>query len=85
VERTQLFAEVLEAVDQLSWDEQEILVAIVQRRMAERGRQRLAAEIQEARREFAQGLCRPGRVDELIQEVAEFWDTHDLADFEERM
>jgi hypothetical protein len=69
MERTQPFAEVLEAVDQLSWDEQETLVAIVQRRMAERGRQRLAAEVQEARREFAQGLCRPSSVDELMNEI----------------
>src|SRR4051794_38004571 len=47
---TQLpFAEVLEAVDQLSAEEQETLVATVHRRIAERGRKRLAAEVQEAR------------------------------------
>jgi hypothetical protein len=69
VEGRQSFAEVLEAVDRLSWEEQETLVAIVQRRMAERGRQRLASEVQEARREFAQGLCRPSRVNELTNEI----------------
>ncbi len=46
MERSQPFAEVLEAVDQLSRDEQETLVAIVQRRMAERGRKQLAADVQ---------------------------------------
>jgi hypothetical protein len=53
MERTQPFAAVLEAVDQLSSDEQKTLVAIVQRRMAERGRKPLAADVQEARREAA--------------------------------
>ena len=69
MERRQSFAEVLEAVDQLSSDEQETLVAIVQRRIAERGRHRLAAEVQEARREFAQGLCQPSRADKLMNEI----------------
>ena len=49
MQHTQPFAEVLEAVDQLSTEEQETLVAIVRRRMAERGRKRLAADVQEAR------------------------------------
>ena len=69
MERIQPFAELLEAVDQLSADEQEILVAIVQRRMAARSRQRLAAEVEAARREFAQGLCRTSSVDELMNEI----------------
>ncbi len=67
MDRTQPFAEVLEAVDQLSSDEQETLVAIVQRRMAERGRMQLAADVQEAQGEFAAGLCstiHSGRIDE---------------------
>jgi hypothetical protein len=69
MERTQPFAEVLEAVDQLSSDEQETLVAIVQRRMTERGREQLDADVQEARREFAAGLCRPCTADELMNEI----------------
>jgi hypothetical protein len=69
MERSLPFAEVLEAIDQLSSDEQETLVAIVHRCIAERGRKRLTTEIQEAQREFAQGLCRTSGVDELMDEV----------------
>jgi hypothetical protein len=69
MEHVQLFAEVLEAVDRLSLDEQETLVAIVQRRMAERGRKLLAVDVQDARREFATGLCRPSSADELMNEI----------------
>jgi len=52
MEQLMPFREVLEAIDQLSLDEQETLLDIVQRRIAERGRKLLAAEIQEARQEF---------------------------------
>jgi hypothetical protein len=69
VERSLPFAEVLEAVDLLSTEEQEALVEIVHRRMAERGRKRLAAEVHEAQREFAEGRCRPSSADELMHEV----------------
>ena len=69
MECTLPFAEVLEAVDQLSSEEQETLVAIVQRRMAERGRKRLISDVQEAQREFAEGRCRPSSVDELMNEI----------------
>ena len=63
------FAEVLEAVDQLPMADQEILVEIVRRRVAERGRARLADEIQESQREFESGGCRAATVDELIGEI----------------
>ncbi len=69
MERSLPFAEVLEAVDQLSPEEQETLVEIVHRRMAERGRKQLTVEIQEAQREFAEGRCRPSTVDELMDEI----------------
>jgi hypothetical protein len=63
------FAEVLEAVEHLSPDEQEALLQIVRRRMAERGRKRLAAEIRRARKEFAQGRCKPATVEEIMREI----------------
>jgi hypothetical protein len=69
MDRSQPFAEVLEAVDQLTSEEQETLVAIVLRRISERGRKRLAADVQEARREFEEGLCRPSSADELMDEI----------------
>ncbi len=52
------FGEVVEAVDQLSPEEQEMLIALVRHRLVERERKRLLADVQEARGEFAQGSCR---------------------------
>jgi hypothetical protein len=63
------FAEVLETADQLSPDEQEELIAILHRRLAQAARQRLASEIQEARQEFAEGRCSPASPDELMREI----------------
>ncbi len=63
------FGEVVEAVDQLSPEEQEMLIALVRRRLGERERKRLLADVQDARREFVQGGCRTGTVDEIIQEI----------------
>lgn len=63
------FGEVLEAVDHLSQDEQLELVAILNRRLAQANRQRVAAEIQEARQEFAEGRCSPASPDELMREI----------------
>jgi hypothetical protein len=63
------FADVLEAADRLSPDEQEELIAILNRRLAQAARQRLATEVQEARREFAEGRCSPATPDELTREI----------------
>jgi hypothetical protein len=62
------FGEVLEAADRLSREEQEELIAILHRRPAQAARQRLAADVQEARQEFAEGRCRPTTPDELMRE-----------------
>ena len=69
MEQTLPFGEVLDAIDKLSQEEQETLLDIVQRRIAERGREMLAVEIQEARQEFAEGRCRPATVDDLMKEI----------------
>ena len=63
------FGEVLEAADHLSQDEQEELIAILHRRLAQAARQRLAAEIQEARQEFSEGRCSPATPDDLMREI----------------
>ena len=63
------FGEVLEAVDRLSPEEQETLMEIVHRRLAEQNRKRLVAEVQEARAEFAEGRCRPATADEIMAEI----------------
>lgn len=63
------FAEVLEAADHLSQEEQEELIAILRRRLTQAARQRLAAEIQEARQEFTDGRCLPATPDEVMREI----------------
>lgn len=63
------FGEVLEAADRLSPDEQEELIAILHRRLAQAARQRLAAEVREARQEFAEGRCSPATPEELMREI----------------
>ena len=66
------FADVLEAVDQLSIEEQMALVEIVRRRATERGRKRVADEAREAQREFGSGQCRTVTLDELMDEIRSF-------------
>ena len=61
------FGEVLEAADHLSHDEQEQLIAILHRRLAQAARQRLVAEVQEARQEFAEGRCSPATPGDLMR------------------
>ena len=67
--QTLLFGEVLDAADHLSTDEKEELIEILRRRLAEHGRQRVIAEVQEARQALAAGSCRPVSVDELMREI----------------
>ena len=68
---THSFNDVLEAVEELSFDEQETLVGIVRRRLAERRRAELVRDVQEASEEYRQGECRPITPDELIHEIQE--------------
>ena len=63
------FGEVLEAADRLSHDEQEELIDILHRRLAQASRQRLVAEIKESRQEFAEGHCLPTTPSELMREI----------------
>lgn len=63
------FAEALDAAEGLDADAQAELIAVLSRRLAERGRQRVAASVEEARREFAAGQCRPMTAAELLREA----------------
>lgn len=63
------FGEVLDAADHLSHDEQEELVGILHRRLAQSSRHRLVAEIKESRQEFAEGRCLPTTPGELMREI----------------
>jgi hypothetical protein len=63
--------EVLDAADKLSADEQQELIAIQNRRLAEAGGRRVAAEVRQARTEFAAGQCRPATAADLLREAGE--------------
>lgn len=67
---TQLtFHKVLSDVGQLSIDEQETLVDIVRRRLAELRRQHVIQDVEESRREFAAGRLKPMSVEEIMDEI----------------
>jgi hypothetical protein len=63
------FGEVLDAVAGLSAEDQSALVDIVRHRLVEQGRKQVAASIEEARKEFLDGQCRPVTIDQLRNEI----------------
>jgi ribose 1,5-bisphosphokinase PhnN len=63
------FADALDAAEQLDAEAQAELIAILSRRLAERGRERLADVVAQARREFAAGQCQPTTAEELLREA----------------
>lgn len=63
------FAEVLDAAEELDTEAQAELVAVLSRRLAERGRERVAATVAQARREFAAGQCQPMTAAEIVREA----------------
>ncbi len=63
------FADVLEAVEELSFDEREELIRILRNRSIEIKRNQLKKEIDDAEREFEQGLCKPSTADEIMREA----------------
>lgn len=63
------FADVLDAAEQLDVEAQAELVAILSRRLAERGRERVAATVAQARQEFAAGQCEPVTASEVVREA----------------
>ncbi len=63
------FSDIVEAAEQLSLEEQESLLDLLQRRLIERRRGVLAREIEEARREFSEGKSRVMTPSEIIAET----------------
>lgn len=63
------FSEILDAAGNLSADEQETLLEILRRRLAERKRARVIRDVEESRAEFSAGQARPATVDEIMDEV----------------
>lgn len=69
MEQTIPFGEVLEAIDKLSLEEQETLLDILHRRLAEQSRKIVATESQEARKEFAEGRCQSATPEEIMKDI----------------
>jgi hypothetical protein len=63
------FADVLDAAEELDPEAQAELVAVLSRRLAERGRERVVAAVAQARREFAAGQCEPLSAAEIVREA----------------
>ena len=68
IQRT-AFADALDAAEQLDPDAQMELVAVLSRRLAERGRERIAATVEQARRELASGQSKPMTAAEIVREA----------------
>ncbi|MSQ97080.1 MAG: hypothetical protein EXR98_21355 [Gemmataceae bacterium] len=62
------FDEALEAAEQLDADAQAELMAILSR-LPERGRERVAAVVAQARREFSAGQCQPMTAAKVVREA----------------
>ena len=63
------FDDVVEAADRLSEEEQETLLELLRRRLAERRRDEIAEHVHAARREYERGETRVASVDELMDEI----------------
>jgi len=63
------FDELLEAVERLPDEAQAELVEVIGRRLRERGRRRVVADVRQARQEFTGGKCSTSRPDDLMREI----------------
>ena len=61
------FGQVLESAESLPLEEQESLVSILQRRVAEQRRAELVEAVREARREFKAGGCRVASAKAIVR------------------
>ncbi|MCP4657370.1 MAG: hypothetical protein GY856_18315 [bacterium] len=69
MENQMSFAELLEAADSLSLEDQESLVEILRRRVVEYRRTAIAKEIRQADEEFEAGRCQPTTPADLMGEI----------------
>jgi hypothetical protein len=63
------FADVVDAAAQLSADEQQRLLRILRRRIADRNRAQLACDVAEARRDFVIGRAQPTTAQQIMDEA----------------
>ncbi len=60
---------VVEAADRLSVEEQETLIEVLNRRLADRRRAELMKDIQDARQEYGRGGLRRATPEEIMKEI----------------
>ena len=63
------FGQVLESAEELSIEEQETLVSILQHRLAEERRAELVQAVREARQEYKAGRCRSASPAEILKKI----------------
>jgi hypothetical protein len=63
------FAEILDATEQLSLEDQENLIHILKNRLRDQKRTELVKDIQEAQQEYAQGQCQPATPQQILEEI----------------
>jgi mRNA interferase YafQ len=63
------FAEAIETVESLSFEEKESLVEIFQSRLRDQRREQISRSIAESRQEFAEGKLKPSSVDEIMDRI----------------
>ena len=63
------FADILEAAEQLSLEDREDLIRILQNRLTEQKRADIITDVKEAQQEFTQGRCQPVTPEELMKEI----------------
>lgn len=63
------FGDVIETVESLSFEEQEDLMAVLQRRLREHRRAELEKSVRAARREFRAGNCKGATPEEILKQI----------------
>ncbi|HEY9173020.1 MAG TPA: hypothetical protein VI136_12100 [Verrucomicrobiae bacterium] len=63
------YGQVLDSIETLPADQQESLVELLQKRLAERRRLAVADAVREARKEFKSGKCRPATPADIMRKV----------------
>ena len=63
------FYQILEMIDNLSLDEQDDLINIIQHRQIEKRREEIAKNIHQARQDYQQGKAFRGNIDDVIAEL----------------
>ena len=63
------FGQIVESADELTLEEQQSLLEILQRRLRDKRRAELVKAVQEARKEFKARKVWPAKVDEILDQV----------------